>query len=112
MRAVTKKKRQGVKKRKGFGSVRMGGLAALVLTFVGALGCGTLKPPPPSDCVSACAHLGTLRTEGLPADLPADGCGTSQDLCLRMCTPVEPTRPEFPACFNAATSCADANSCQ
>lgn len=104
--AVTKK-RHVITKR----AANMGGRAALVLAFV-LSACGTLTPPPPASCVAACTHLGTLRTEGLPNDLPADGCGTSQDLCLRLCTPVEPTNPAYPACVNAAMSCGDANSCQ
>ena len=82
-------------------------VAALWLAVVGAVGiftaahgCGTLKPPPPADCVKACGNVAKL------------GCGTAPATCDALCSSVYPTNPGYAACVAAAGSCDDANACQ
>lgn len=74
----------------------------LLIVLGGAVGagCGTVKPPPPADCVKACANIVQLN------------CGTSNDLCDRLCTSVYPSNPGYAACVAAAGSCQVANACQ
>ena len=85
--------------------IRIGGrrwtLVILQLAMLGALqACGTVKPPPSADCVKACANIVKLN------------CGTSQDLCDRLCTSIYPSNPAFAACVAAAGTCSAANACQ